>query len=331
MGKRIPGVVSTCVLLASLTGCTAASHKLLNQSGSTTTTAAIKKDGAIVSKTLMKITGETSDINIYKIFYMSQGVKVEEFVSIPRKNGKYPVVVNLHGGYAGPQPTISHYNFGYSAQSLAHAPDTQIIVEPEYQGYMESDGYVQDVQSNTKDVENAITSVMASGQVEPNDIYLIGYSLGGGIVLKVASERNDVKAVVSVSPFMGNDEIIKWLNDHPHENTPLMKQRRSVIPYWESIWGNYQTNSSGYKGVSIIDHISAIHSPVLILQGTGDQNVIWQTVSDVANQMKLEHKLVKFVLYPEGQHGLHDKYGQQSTQEIADWFDKYGLPTPTWW
>lgn len=240
------------------------------------------------------------------------------------------MVLNLHGGYAGPRPDIAHSTSMYDASSLTNAPATQIIVEPEYQGYADSGGHVEDLRSNTTDAENAVATVEGLGRMSSN-LYVIGYSLGGGIALKVASQRSDVKAVVAVSPFMGNDEVIKWLDAHPKLNTPLAQQERTVIPYWESIWGNYKTNPAGYEGVSIIDHISTIHAPVLLLQGTGDQNVIWQLTQDVANQMKQQQKKVKLVLYPGGQHGLHGQYAQQSTQEIISWFRKYGLPTSGYW
>lgn len=95
-----------------------------------------------------------------------------------------------------------------------------------------------------------------------------------------------------------------------------------------SLLVSFSTNPSGYKGVSVLDHIATIHAPVLMLQGTGDQSVIWQTVQDVADAMKRQRKDVKLILCPGGQHGLLDKYQQQSSKEIAQWFNTYGLPSP---
>jgi dienelactone hydrolase len=65
--------------------------------------------------------------------------------------------------------------------------------------------------------------------------------MGGGVALRTASERQDVKAVVAVSPFVGWDTIIHWLLDR--------------IPY--------------------------IQTPVLLLQGTGDDFILWQTVQEM--------------------------------------------------
>ncbi|MFD1678088.1 hypothetical protein [Alicyclobacillus fodiniaquatilis] len=43
-------------------------------------------------------------------------------------------------------------------------------------------------------------------------LYLYGISLGGGAVLQLASERDDVKAVAVDSPFVGFDATIKWFD-----------------------------------------------------------------------------------------------------------------------
>lgn len=83
-------------------------------------------------------------------------------------------------------------------------------------------------------------------------------------------------------------------------------------------------NASAYKERS--PNIKDINVPVLLLQGTADKHVAWQTVKTFANQMKPAHKTVKFVLYKGGKHGLHtEPYQSESTQQINGWFEKYGL------
>lgn len=50
--------------------------------------------------------------------------------------------------------------------------------------------------------------------------------------------------------------------------------------------------------------MQSIQTPVLLLQGTADKNVAWQTAQIFASQMKKANKTVKLVLYPGRQHGL---------------------------
>ena len=73
----------------------------------------------------------------------------------------------------------------------------------------------------------------------------------------------------------------------------------------------------------------SIHAPVLLLQGTADQEVAWQPVDLFYHQMQKAHRVVKLVLYPGGHHGLHDKYATQSVQQIHRWFIQYGLNIPS--
>jgi alpha-beta hydrolase superfamily lysophospholipase len=108
--------------------------------------------------------------------------------------------------------------------------------------------------------------------------------MGGGVALRTASERQDVKAVVAVSPFVGWDKIIHWLDNNPNEVWPVIVQelRKRANVYKET----FRKNPGKEKENSLIDRIPDIQAPVLLLQGTGDDLVVWQTVQEFAARMK---------------------------------------------
>ncbi|SFM30435.1 Alpha/beta hydrolase family protein [Paenibacillus sp. 1_12] len=286
-----------------------------------------QEDGTIISKEWVQVTDQNPNINIYKIFYMSENTKVEAYLSEPKISGKYPMLVNLHGGYLGPRPIKNDLSDGFQAVTLKNASDKLVILETNYRGYMNSDGFVQGLAGNTLDTQNAIKAALSFGTVNPESIYLRGVSLGGAVALRTASERHDIKAVALVSPFVGWDVTINWMDEHPStdQDRTVVVTNRGRAESWKKL---FKADSKIEKENSLLDRISNIQAPVLLLQGTGDESLVWETVQEFSDKMKEANKNVKLILYPDGNHGLHDKYQKEYLRERDSWFAEYGLPLP---
>ncbi|NUU61103.1 alpha/beta hydrolase family protein [Paenibacillus agri] len=281
-------------------------------------------DIEIISKELIEVPGQNPNIDIYKVFYKSDNIKVLAYLTVPKAAGKYPLVVHLHGGYALERKELSHYDFGFTF-GFSYMSDEVVYLYPIYRGYLESDGHVQGIAENTRDAENGIKVAMSTGSVKSDSVYLLGASMGGGVALRLASERQDVKAVVGVSPFVGWDVNLRWLYEHPDANSPeIVEENRKTGEYVR--FGLINANPESKGDYSILDRIPDIKAPVLLLQGTADESLIWQTVQDFAGDLEKAGKTVKLVLYPDGRHGLADKYQDQRNQEVTQWLHTYGMP-----
>ncbi|WP_164515074.1 alpha/beta hydrolase family protein [Paenibacillus lentus] len=285
----------------------------------------IDSDIEIVSKELIEVPGQNPNIDIYKLFYKSDDIKVLAYLTVPKAPGKYPLVVHLHGGYALERKELSHNNdFGFTF-GFKYMSDEVVYLYPLYRGYLESDGHVQGIAENTRDADNAIKVAISTGRVKPDSVYLLGASMGGGVALRLASERQDVKAVVGLSPFVGWDVNLRWLDEHPDVTSPeIVEENRKLAEYVR--FGLINVNPESKGDYSILDRIPDIQAPVLLLQGTADESLIWQTVQDFADDMEEAGKTVKLVLYPDGNHGLDDMYEDQRNQEVMQWLHTYGLP-----
>lgn len=316
MRYKIPITWAATILLIDLiTGCSTnvTRHNQTHDSKPT-------KDGTVTSrqeiKTYQSITG--TDVKLYKIIYWSKGYKVEALLTEPAKKGPYPLLLNLHGGAVWREG--GHSSFGYTAKRVAELANAHtVMLYPEYQGYMDSQGSVMGIKTDMANISNAIAIAKSLGEVKPNDMYVVGYSLGGGLALMTAAKDHDVRAVVSVSPFVGLIDFVTWARANAKMNT-IFNDQMTLIQ------GSYgmNINSAAYKERS--PNIQSIKAPVLLLQGTADKRVAWQTVQTFANQMKAAHKTVKFILYHGGHHGLHTiPYQSESTKQMNDWFKKYGL------
>lgn len=329
MNSRIFTILAGVVIsVVTITGCSTNTANSPNTTSSQEEkqiqTSKTHADGTISSiqqiKTYQSLTG--TDVKLYKMFYWSNGYKVEAFLTEPSKNAKYPLLVNLHGGVVWRNARASVEGIGYTAKDVAYfANNHTVMLYPEYQGYMDSQGSVMGIKTDLLDVKNAIKAANSMSEVKANDTYLEGYSLGGGLALITASQNHDVRAVVAVSPFVGLADFVKWAQSNSKPNSVSNYQMTLIeASYGENI------NSSAYEERS--PDVQSIKAPVLLLQGTADKHVAWQTVQIFANQMKKAKKTVKLVLYPGGQHGLHTiPYQSESNQQMTSWFQKYGLNT----
>jgi hypothetical protein len=91
-----------------------------------------QENGTIVSKELVEVPGQNPKIDIYKIFYISEGSKVEAFLSEPKESGKYPLHVTLHGGLAYEIPNKTHETYnGVQAEYLKDAPENMVRIAPQ--------------------------------------------------------------------------------------------------------------------------------------------------------------------------------------------------------
>lgn len=281
-------------------------------------TSATPKNGMVASYHRLDPPGLPADVRMYRIHYWSRGVQVEALLTEPRKAGRYPLLVNLHGG--GPLPT-AHWNFGYTAFDAASLASPAVVeLYPEYQGYLGSPGPTGGIRTDFINIQQAVTIAGEFGAVAPRDTYLLGYSLGGALALMTAGWDHQVRAVAAVSPSVGLADQVAYMQSHPHVTGPAIDPNKFRLI--ANLYGP-NIHSAAYRERS--PEPQKIDAPVLLLQGTGDPNVVWQTVQMFARQMKRAHKTVKFILYPGGQHGLHGPYANTSRQAIEHWFKRYGL------
>lgn len=283
-----------------------------------------KQDGQLISLTKIKAQQEY-DLQTYRMTYWSGGVNTVAYVAAPKVLGSYPLKVELHGGETLPTNEKHITSITYEGETYPVASSTEIensepsviTLSPMYRGYEKSDGTVQGLNGDTIDTENAIkalTSYFNSNKKLPNiekgHTYLIGVSMGGGVALKVASERDDIVDVIAESPFVGWDIWGAW--DKTHND--------SVFETMTFNYGPYVPSSQKYKEESI--DFKKITAPVLLVQGTSDQFTPWETVQTFYNDMKSVHKHVTFNLIKGGNHGLSNKRNEL-IQDIDNFNGKY--------
>jgi dipeptidyl aminopeptidase/acylaminoacyl peptidase len=279
----------------------------------------VKYNGELLSETKVTGTPVQAAATLYRIYYWCAGQRLEAYTTIPIKTGKVPLLVYLHGGSAWNGP--SHSSFGYTAALAGRlASSTYVVMFPEYQGYMSSTGSVQGLYTDTQDTVCGIHAVESTGRIDSHALYLSGRSIGGGVALKVASELAHVRAVVAISPYVGLGIVEPWQETNAGSGTIFAYQLGQEI----ASYGRHPSRQTLAR--QSID-IAGITAPVLLLQGTGDQHVAWQTVQTFDQEMQAAGKTVKLILYPGGHHGLKGpQYALISHDAEFTWLLGHGLP-----
>lgn len=115
----------------------------------------------------------------------------------PDGPGPFPVVVLCHGLGATREMGFDPYARAFAESGIAALAFT-------YRGFGDSDGeprQVLDIGKQREDIAAAIEYVKSLDEVDHDRVALFGSSFGGGHVIAVAADRDDIAAVVSQCPF----------------------------------------------------------------------------------------------------------------------------------
>lgn len=228
------------------------------------------------------------------------------------RDKKYPLVLLIHGG-----PTdASTTDFAIVPQLMAS--HGYVAFEPNYRG---SDNLgskyqlaiVKDmVDGPGRDIMAGIAALEKQGFIDESRIAVSGWSYGGYMTSWLIGHYHIWKAAVSgaasnsrADAYNLSDYGVKW------------RFMAGGSP-WK------QENAKGYEEQSPITYATAITTPTLILNDTGDHRV------PITHAYKLYHALkdngvtVKFIAIPVAAHFPYDPVRESDViHYLLDWFDQY--------
>lgn len=158
-------------------------------------------------------------------------------------------------------------------------------------------------------------TIIPANEINTHQIYLIGHSRGGGIVLLQAYFNKQIKKVVTwasvkrFGAFFNNQQIADWQkngvmyveNTRTHEQMPL---------YWQL----YETFYQNAQKLDIENAVKNMSIPLLIVHGTNDAAVPYKAALDLQKW----HKNAQLLLIPNGNHVFGAFHPYTSLQLPAD-------------
>ncbi len=146
----------------------------------------------------------------------------------------------------------------------------------------------------THDQVAAARAMSRWSYVDPARIGIFGWSYGGFMSLNTLFQGSDVyKMAIAVAP------VTHW------------KYYDNV--YTERFNGLPRDNQAGYDAGSPLSHVGGLRGRLLLVHGTGDDNVHYQNTEALVNALVKADKQFDFMSYPNRNHGI---FGGNTTMHL---------------
>ena len=161
------------------------------------------------------------------------------------------------------------------------------------------------------EVEDQLTGIDWLGKqsfVDAKRIGVFGWSYGGFMTLRLLAAASDKIAMgVAVAP------VTDWSLYDTH--------------YTEQFLGMPKENVDGYKDSSVYTHIDGLTSPLLLMHGMADDNVLFTNTTRMIDALVARNVHFELMTYPGAKHGISGRPSQLHVfNNIAGFFKKNLMP-----
>ena len=247
------------------------------------------------------------DLELLKIKYMSDGLKVSGFIYKPKDvSGKrLPAVIWNRGG-AGDDTIISAANYLHFYEMHRLASEGFVVLASQYRGYDGGEGKDEVGGADTNDVLNLFPVARSLGYVDMERVFMFGFSRGAQMTLQAVRRGAPVRAasVVGAPTDM-------WLSFR--ENPGI---RDLIQSNWAGGEARREQNMEERSAVRWADKLTV---PVLILQGGADPAVSPTQALELARKMEEAGNLYELVVYARDDHFVTRNHEDRLRRTI-EWF-----------
>ncbi len=248
-------------------------------------------------------------IEIYRITYLSDGLKINGLMVKPKKKGKYPCVIYNRGG----NREFGSLKMAHGAITLGQiAKEGYVVIASQYRGNGGSEGEEEFGGKDVNDI-TILPEVLKEIEVaDTNRIGMYGWSRGGMMTYIALTKMDKIKAAVVGGAVSDNFSTIK---DRPEMETGVLSE---LIP-------NYTDNTNAE-----LEKRSAIKwadkfpkdVPILMLHGNSDWRVKPEQSLNLALEFEKYRIPYRLIMFEGGDHGISE-HKDEVNQQVLKWFDKY--------
>lgn len=230
----------------------------------------------------------------------------------PSKTGKYPVVINIHGG----PESQSLPTFSANAQYMANELGVAMLV-PNVRG---SSGYgktylsldnAEKREDSVKDIGASLDWIAKQPELDASRVGVMGGSYGGYMVLSALTHYSDrIRAGVDVVGISHFGTFLK--------NTESYRRDLRRVEYGDE---RDPTMNAVFERISPLNNAGKITSPLFVAQGRNDPRVPWTEAEQIVKAVRGNGQPVWYLLYADEGHGFAKKANN-------DWF---GAATILFW
>ncbi len=265
---------------------------------------------------LYQVLGDNDAYTRYAITYLSNGVKVSGILNVPKGEGPFPLLIFNHGYIA---PSVYTQGRGLKREQDYLARQGFAVLHTDYRGHAVSDANPDESKvydagiGYSIDSANAVLAVRAAElpSVDATHVGMLGHSMGGGVTLNILTAHPElIDAAVLYAPVHADawENYARWRNDRSEQED----QTKEVI-------GTRAENPVAWDARSSRTLLSEIEDPVLLFQGTNDNDVPASWSDSLHAALTALGKEITYVSYP----GEGHEFGPQWNdfmQKSAEFF-----------
>ncbi len=253
----------------------------------------------------------------YHVTYRSGSLSVSGQLSVPRRPGRFPLVLLAHG-YESP----ATYRSGVAlAREQAYlAARGYVVLLTDYRNHGDSDREgsepVAEPLGYPEDVVNAVlaTSRARLPYVDTSRVAVVGRSMGGGVALAAVAARPDlVDALVLYSPVSSDaaDSYRRWVVAEPGLDARV-----------RAAYGTPEENPELWRRAGVRNYLDRVEVPVQVHHGTADEvcPVTWSRATVAA--LRDAGQTVEYFEYP-GEGHRFDAGWPTMARRVAAFLDRH--------
>lgn len=247
------------------------------------------------------------DLELLKIKYMSDGLKVSGFVYKPKETAgkRLPAVIWNRGG-AGEETIISAANYLHFYEMHRLASEGFVVLASQYRGYDGGEGKDEVGGADTNDVLNLFPVARSLGYVDMGRVFMFGFSRGAQMTLQAVRRGAPVRAVAVVGA-----PTDMWLSFR--ENPGI---RDLIQSNWAGGEARREQNMEERSAARWADRLTV---PVLIFQGGADPAVSPAHALELARKMEEAGNLYELVVYARDDHFV-TRNTEDRLRRTLEWF-----------
>jgi len=275
--------------------------------------ATLKRLDSVVSNA----TNSLTKVNLYKITYLSEGLKVTGYLIEPKKTGKYPCVIYNRGGN---RDDGMMDDTGIILRGLVDlCAAGYVVVGSQYRGNDGGEGKEEFGGKDVNDILNLLPLLAQVSSADTSRIGMFGWSRGGMMTYITLTKTTRIKAAVVGG---GLSNLKEWIKDREGIEDNVFVP---LIPDYST---NKEQALAERSAVAFADKIHRA-TPILLMHGSADWRVSPSQSLTLVNRLyEIKHP-VRFVLYEGGQHSLAE-FRKEYISQLINWFHNYLRDGKSW-
>jgi dienelactone hydrolase len=249
---------------------------------------------------------DSPDVELVKIKYASDNLKITGFIYKPRKTDKKLPVVLWNRSGAGDVSATGNHNFHNVYEMYQLAKAGFVVLASQYRGTDGSEGADELGGGDTRDVMNLFPLAKRLPYADAENLFAFGASRGAMMTLQAIRDGLPIKAAVVVGTPTDWNEMIRL---HP-----------DVVPEAKRLWQDFDRRRDEHiRNRSALVWADKLDVPLLILNGSDDPATPPSMAIALAQKLAETGGIYELTIYARDDH-LISNNREDRLRRTIEWF-----------